>query len=108
MFAGAFWPPVYMLLFFALIIAAAIRGGGDPDNDLLLPFGVLIGLHIATILLALGATVAYVVHAWRSPLVKRDERTLWILVLLLGGIVAMPVYWWLHLRRGAQPQALTT
>lgn len=105
MFVGAFWPPVYVLLFFALIAVATIRGGGEPDDQLPVPFGVLIGFHVGTILLALAATAAYVVDAWRSPQVKRDERTLWVLVLLLGGMIAMPVYWWLHLRTARRREA---
>jgi hypothetical protein len=46
------------------------------------------------------AAVAYVVHAWRSPRIDKDQRTLWVLVLLLGAPIAMPIYWWLYVRPG--------
>ncbi|MDA0181644.1 hypothetical protein OJ997_15165 [Solirubrobacter phytolaccae] len=102
MLFGAFWPPIYMVFFIALIVEATIRGGGDPDNDLLIPFGVLIGLHLATMLLMLGAAVAYVLHAWRNPRVPQDQRVLWLVVILLGAPIAIPIYWWIYLRPGSE------
>jgi hypothetical protein len=103
MLFGAAWPPVYMLFFLVLLVESTIRNDGDPDNDLLIPFGVIIALHIATMLIIVAAVTAYVAHAWRSPRIGKDERTLWVLVLLLGAPVAMPIYWWLHIRRDDSP-----
>ena len=100
MLFGALWPAVYFVLFFALVAEATVRRGGDPGNDLLVPFGVLIALHLATMLIILAAAIAYVVHAWRSPRIDKDQRTLWVLVLLLGAPIAMPIYWWIHVRPG--------
>jgi intracellular septation protein A len=98
MLFAAVWPAVYFVAFIALVAEATVRGGGDPDNDLLIPFGVLIGLHLATMLIIMAAAVAYVVHAWRNPRIDKDQRLLWVLVLLLGAPIAMPIYWWLHVR----------
>ncbi|MDA0171826.1 hypothetical protein OJ998_22190 [Solirubrobacter taibaiensis] len=95
---GALWPPIYMLGFAALVIEATIRNGGDPDNDLLIPFGVVVGVHLGTMLVILAAAIAYVVHAWKNPQLTPDNRTLWVVVLLLGAPVAMPIYWWLYVR----------
>ena len=39
MLLGAVWPPIYLLFFVGLVVEATIRNGGDPDNDLLVPFG---------------------------------------------------------------------
>jgi hypothetical protein len=100
MLFGAVWPPVYIVFFIALVVEATVRNAGDPDNDLLVPFGVVMALHLGTMLVILAASVAYVVHAWRSPRVEKDQRTLWVLVLLLGAPIAMPIYWWLHVRPG--------
>ncbi len=27
-----------------------------------------------------------------------DHRVLWLVLVLLAGMLAMPVYWWLHMR----------
>jgi intracellular septation protein A len=98
MLFAALWPLVYMIAFVVLILESALRGGGAPDHDLLVPFGVLVALHVATMLVMVAGLIAYVVHAWRNPRVKKDERTLWVLVLLLGGPIAMPIYWWIYVR----------
>lgn len=98
MLIGALWPPIYMLFFFALVIEATVRNGGDPDNDLLVPFGLLIGLHLLTMLVIIGAAIAYVVHTWNNPRLTSDQRTVWTIVLLLGAPVAMPIYWWIYVR----------
>lgn len=97
---GAVWPALYLAFFIAMVVEATVRNGGDPDNDLLIPFGVVIALHIGTMLIILVAAVAYITHAWRSPRIDKDQRTLWVLVLLLGAPIAMPIYWWLHIRPG--------
>jgi hypothetical protein len=98
MLFAALWPAVYFVAFLALVAEATVRRGGDPDNDLLIPFGVLIALHIATMLIIGVAAVVYVLHAWRNSRIDKDERVLWVLVLLLGAPIAMPIYWWLHVR----------
>ena len=99
MLIGALWGPLYFVFFFATILEATVRRGGDPDNDLFIPFGVLMGLHVFTIVLLIGMTALYAVDAFRNPRVKHDQRVLWLIVLLLGGVIAMPIYWWLYVRR---------
>lgn len=98
MLVGALWGPVYFVFFLGLILEATLRNAGDPDNDLLIPFGVLIGLHVFTMVLLLGVTVLYVIDVFRNPRVKSDQRVLWLIVLLLGGLIAMPIYWWIYVR----------
>ena len=44
------WGPVYLVFFIVTIVAATIAGGGEPDGDLPIPFGVLFALHMFTIL----------------------------------------------------------
>jgi hypothetical protein len=92
------WPIAYMLFFFAVVGIAAAAGGGDPDNELSVPFAVLIALHLFTMLVTLALIVIYVIDVFRNPRVDPDHRVLWLILILLGGIIAMPVYWWLHLR----------
>src|SRR3954451_10505476 len=70
------WPVVYMLLFFAWIaVTFATNDDGDPAGP---AFGVVFGFHMATILLTLGLTVFYVLHALRSGRVPEDQRLLWV------------------------------
>ena len=92
------WPIAYMLFFFAVVGIATIAGGGDPDNDLPIPFGLLLALHLLTMLVTLALIVISVIDVFRNPRVDPDHRIMWLILILLGGIIAMPVYWWLHIR----------
>ena len=92
------WPLAYMLFFFAVVGIASVAGGGEPDGNLPIPFGVLIALHLLTMIVTLALIVIYAIDVFRNPRVDPDHRVLWLILILLGGIIAMPVYWWLHLR----------
>jgi hypothetical protein len=97
------YPIAYFLFFAAVIGIAAAAGGGDPDNELPIPFGLLVGLHIFAMLVSLALIVIYVIDVFRNPRVDPDHRGLWLILVLLAGMLAMPVYWWLHLRPVSSP-----
>ena len=70
------------------------RGEGPPPLFLALFAGNC--LYLA---LLLGLAVFYAVHAMRNPRVEEARRPLWLVVLLLGAPLSMPVYWFLYLWR---------
>src|SRR3954466_9221278 len=95
------WPLLYMVLFIGWIVwAFASSAAGD---DALPGFGVVFGLHIATMLLILGLTIFYVLHALRSGRVPPNERLLWVVILFVGNAIAMPIYWWLYVWKEPEP-----
>ena len=96
--AATLWPIVYMAFFFVVVGIASIAGDGDPDDDFPVPFGVILALHLLTMLIIVVLLVVYVVDVFRNPRVPQDQRVMWLIVILLGGPIAMPIYWWLHMR----------
>ena len=100
------YPIAYMLFFMAVIGIAAAAGGGDPDGELPIPFGLLLALHLLTMLVTLALIVIYVIDVFRNPRVDPDHRILWLILILLGGLIAMPVYWLAPPAAGACPDAL--
>lgn len=59
---------VYLLFFFAVIGIATVQGDGDPDHaEYVIPFGLLIGLHIGTMLLIIALLVVYIRDAYMNP-----------------------------------------
>ena len=62
---------------------------GTSIFDVLLP---------ALALLGLGTMVGFMWHARRSNAVPSDKRELWLWVLLLGNVFALPVYWFWYVR----------
>jgi hypothetical protein len=42
---------------------------------------------------------------FRNDGLPQDNRTLWVIILFLGNMLAFPVYWWLYLRPGRAPES---
>ena len=51
-------------------------------------------IHRGTVFLILGLLVYYIVHVLKSDKVPKEKRTLWIVVLLLGHMFSIPIYWY--------------
>jgi hypothetical protein len=56
-------------------------------------------LALLTVAAAWLASALYVVFALRSPTVPREKRGLWIAVIVLGNIVALPFFWFWYVRQ---------
>lgn len=93
-------PIVYMVYFVARMVSSfdSIRGGQD-DFDLLLY------LHLGTMFLIFALLGFYVAYLFRTPRVPQDKKALWAVVLFLGNMFAMPVFWFLYIWRDAKPDA---
>ncbi len=95
------WPFVYAILFMSSILflvvgelASAVSPGAPPDAFLL-----IFPLHLLTMLDVLVVQVIYVVYLFRTGRVPQDKKALWAAVLILGNMIAMPVFWYLYLWR---------
>jgi hypothetical protein len=87
------WPVAYVILFLATVGYGAL---GGPTALEAFPFELLLVLHLLTMLLGASLLVFYVSHLFRNDRVDKDKRSLWAIVLLLGSIVAMPIYWYAY------------
>lgn len=98
--AATIWPLIYMVLFMGFIITMVLsmqQSGGGPAPAPAQWFAGIFVLHILTILLVIALTAIYVVNVFRNDRVKENQKPLWAIVLLLGGMIAMPVYWYLYI-----------
>lgn len=88
------WPLVYMLVFLAFVIATAIVGevSRGTGRHAVVPFmAVLVFLaHLGTILLIGALQVFYVAYVVTSDRVPQQQKPLWVAVVFLGNIMAMP------------------
>ena len=92
------WPLLYMGLFFCFIFLtmlmaprSAETAGGFPAM-----FVVIFALHLLTMLVILGLTIFYMVNVFRNERVDKDKKVLWAIVIFMGNVVAMPIYWYLY------------
>lgn len=101
------WPIVYfcvfigfMALMFTSMSAPAGTQRGFPEA-----FKYVFILHLFTMLLMFVLMTTYVVHAFKTDLIPNDRRVLWVVVLLFGGFIACPIYWYLFLWRPGNQDA---
>lgn len=105
---GTAWPICFLFLVVPAIMMAtlAIGLGTDfPEKDSkflqttqwILPAG-----GGATFLWGLFLTILYVMDATRNQRLTREQRAIWTAILLVGNIIAIPVYWFVHVLRSPQ------
>ena len=95
-------PLTYMVFFFVVVsmLFAFFLFGGTSERDYL--FGVLtvlVPLHLGTIVLILALGVFYIHHLFENDRINQDKKVLWAVVLFMGNMISMPVYWYLYVWR---------
>jgi len=99
---ATFWPCAYMVLFFLFIISTILFGGGGSGTGVPAAFAVIFTLHLLTMLIITGLTIFYIVDVFKNIRVEKDKKVLWAVVIFLGNVIAMPIYWYLYIWK-AQP-----
>jgi len=92
----------FVLSFFGLMVFGATshpttpgaRAGGPPAF-----FLVFFAVHLLTMLWIFGLMAFYIVHLFKTERVSTDKKALWAIVLFMGNMFAMPVYWYLYIWR---------
>jgi uncharacterized membrane protein YqjE len=71
-------------------------------------FAVLFIAHAFTIFLAMGLMPLYIILAVKSARLDQTMRIIWVILICMLGMLAMPVYWYLYIWRDAPPSATMT
>lgn len=80
------WVPLYMIGFVALMTAPTA-----------IAFDTLFAIHAFTMFVEMALLVFYVVHLFKTRHVEAGKKALWGISLFCGGLIAMPIYWFVHL-----------
>jgi hypothetical protein len=93
------WPFLYMILFFLFIFSTILfmPGPGGEESGAPFFFVIFIALHLFTMLWIMGLTVFYMVNVFRNDRVDKDKKVLWAVVIFMGNMIAMPIYWYLYI-----------
>ncbi len=62
-------------------------------------FGTIFVVHSLTILWTFALLAVYIRLLFKTDRVPADKKSLWAVVLFLGNMLAMPVYWYLYVWR---------
>lgn len=102
------WPILYMLLFmsaiFAMMMMSGFSGSGDSSGPPTV-MKIILPLHFLTMLEIFVLIVIYIVHVFKTDRVPQDKKALWAVVLFLGNMIAMPIYWYIYIWK--QPEVST-
>lgn len=64
-------------------------------------------LQLITIVVIFALTALYIIDVFRNDRVTQDRKVLWVIVLFMGGMVAMPAYWYLFVWREPERPSLS-
>jgi hypothetical protein len=100
------WTPLYFVLFIGFIVFSfETMMGKQGQSGGFEPFRYIFPLHALTMLLMFALAAAYIIHVFRNDRLASDRRIMWLLVILFGGIIAEPIYWWIYIRPGSPDAA---
>ena len=85
-----------------IFFVRAEPGTGPPPM-----IALIFPLHILTMLIIAALTAFYIVNVFRNERVDKDKKVLWAVVLFMGSVMAMPVYWYLYIWKEGLPAAAT-
>ena len=93
------WPFVYMILFMASFFISFLSMGQphQQQDGMPLMFKIILPLHLLTMLEMFGLMAIYIIHLFKTEHVASDKKALWAVVLFMGNILAMPIYWYLYI-----------
>jgi hypothetical protein len=95
------WPFLYIVLFscaMAAMMMSDFAAPGRPSGPPVIVW-VIFPLHFLTMLEMLVLLGIYLSHLFRTDRVPQDKKALWAVVLFLGNMIAMPVYWYFYIWR---------
>lgn len=98
------WPFAYIFIFFGFMLSMFFMASGSPPHESRMPslFLLIFPLHLFTILEVMGVMIFYIVNIFHNERVEKDKKMLWTILLFVGGLIAMPVYWYLYIWPEAQ------
>ena len=91
------WPIVCMFVFMALIMVMMASTMHTPQPQPPKLFFVIFALHFFTIVYMFGLIGFYIYYIFKTDRVAKDKKALWAVVIFLGNMIAMPVFWFLYI-----------
>jgi len=89
-------PLLYVAFFmFSVFSSIAMEAGSKGESFIFKHFGAFAAIHGLVMLLQIGLIIYYMVFIFRSSAVKQEMKVLWAVVIFMGNIIAMPIFWYI-------------
>ena len=91
-------PWAYLVFFISRFMPAfeTMSSPFTPPEQFFHNFNLIFRLHLLVMVLIVALMAFYIIHLFRTDLVASDKKALWAVVLFLGNLLAMPVFWYLY------------
>ncbi len=96
--------PIGYMVFFMTFISMQVYNGNLNDAASEKMFHLIFLMHLGVMLILAVLLVIYIVDVFKNPNVSQEKKSLWAIVLFIGGPVAMPIYFYLYFVK--HPKAL--
>src|SRR4051812_35362604 len=89
-------PWAFFVYMFAMLSSGTFPPIPDPNKPEVFfrEFNAIFRVQMLFMVVILGLLAFYIMHVFRTDRVRQDKKALWAVVLLLGNLFAMPVYWY--------------
>ncbi len=94
-------PLVYMIYFMRLIFRLTPSSVNEVDFD------SVFRLHMSMILYSWLFISTYIIYIFKSSAVPQEKKALWAVVIFMGNMVSMPIFWCLYVWRSHVPSKQT-
>lgn len=91
--------PVAYIIFFIAVIMMSLFRVGERGQVSFIPLFIM---HMAVTISSWVLLGYYLYFLFKTDRVKKDQKALWAVVLFLGNILAMPVFWYLYVLKPAE------
>lgn len=101
-------PFLYFIFFFLFIFAnifLMVRNEAFVENEPPNWFFTLFICHFIVIIWIIVLLIIYLINVFRNDRVQEDKKILWVVIIFLGNIIAMIIYWYLYI--WSEPKEVT-
>lgn len=92
------WPIIYFFLCMIVSFGSMfISTGNGASEDITIIFFIIFALYLLTIFLILALLIIYIINVFKNNNVPNEKKALWAVVLFIGNIIAMPIYFYLYI-----------
>ncbi len=104
------WPICWMILFMCGVLGMFLLSGVQQSDELSPIAAIIIGFivffHFATIIEIWVMIILYIIRILKDESIEQNNKILWVLLIFIGNIIAMPLFWYLYIWQEKDPNII--
>jgi len=90
-------PFLYVIFFFSFFIGTFVKITNNQPDDINALFYIIFPIHLGIMIEIIVLLVIYIKDVFKNENIEESKRALWAIVLFMGNLIAMPIYWYIHI-----------